>query len=100
MAAGDIHKTVEDVPICKNCKHFRRSLLQILYFDYEFGKCRRPEGPVQINLITGKEQTRTLRRWASSERIDGECGIQGKYWFSDRKKDLFTLLKRSYSKEK
>ena len=96
MSRGDIDKPDDtDILLCKDCKHFSRSWIPILLGDYEYGRCRRPIGSSTVNVITGKEETKKLRAYAMNERIGGPCDIQGKYWFSDKKKDLFTLLKRS-----
>jgi hypothetical protein len=96
MKRGDIDKSDDaDIPLCKDCKHFSREWTSILCMEYEYGKCNRPTGSTRVNLITGKGETKLLGGYAAMERLDGQCGIQGKYWFSDKKKDLFTLLKRS-----
>ena len=96
MAYGDITKPDDtDIPLCKDCNHFSRDLSQVLFFDYKRGKCLRPTGSSTVNVITGKEETKKLRAFAIDERIGGQCGMQGKFWFSDKKKDLFTVLKRS-----
>ena len=93
MAYGDIDKSDDiDIPLCKDCKYFSRDLLQ--FFDYKCGKCLRPTGSSTVNVITGKEETKKLRVFAMDERIGGPCGPQGKFWFSNKKKDLFTMLKR------
>jgi hypothetical protein len=84
-----------DIPLCKNCKHFSRSWMPILLGDYEYGRCQRPTGSVTINVITGKKYIKKLHAYATNERIGGPCGPQGNYWFSDKKKHLFTMLKRS-----
>ena len=93
MAYGDIDKSDDiDIPLCKDCKYFSRDLLQ--FFDYKCGKCLRPTGSSTVNVVTGKEDTKKLRAYATDERIGGPCGPQGKFWFSNKKKDLFTMLKR------
>jgi len=101
MFYGDIDSNMladtddTDIPLCKDCKHFSRDLIHIVTMDYEYGKCNRPVGSTRFNLITGKGETKLLRGYAARERLVGQCGIQGKYWFSDKKKDLFNMLKRS-----
>ena len=96
MAQGDIDKPDDaDIPLCKDCKHFSRMWTNILFRDYEYGFCSRPTGSTKFNLITGKEETKKLRVYAAIERLDGLCGIHGKFWFSDKKKHLFNMLKRS-----
>ena len=96
MASGYITKPDDtDIPLCKDCKHFSRSWIAILLRDYEYGRCNRLTGSSTVNVITGKEETKKLRAYAMNERIGGQCGINGQYWFSDKKKDLFTVLKRS-----
>jgi len=102
MMRGDIdshilydYTDITDIPLCKDCKHFSRDLIHIVTMDYEYGRCLRPVGSTNFNLITGKGETKLLRGYAAMERLDGQCGIQGKFWFSDKKKHLFTMLKRS-----
>ena len=96
MASGYVAKPDNiDIPLCKDCKHFSRSWIPILLGDYEYGRCHRPTGSSTVNVITGKEDTKKLHGYAANERLEGSCGIQGKFWFSDKKKDLFTMLKRS-----
>lgn len=92
MAHGDIDKIDDiDIPLCKDCKHYSREWTSILFREYEYGECHRPVGSTRFNLITGKGETKLLRGYAAMERLDGQCGIQGKYWFSDKKKDLFAM---------
>ena len=96
MASGYVDKPDNtDIPLCKNCKYFSRKWIPILLGDYEYGKCRRPTGSVTVNVITGKKDIKKLHGYAVNERLGGSCGPQGKYWFSDKKKNLFMLLKRS-----
>jgi hypothetical protein len=101
MMYGDIDSNMladtddTDIPLCKDCKHFSRSWIPILLGDYEYGRCHRPIGSTRFNLITGKGEIKKLGGYAAMERLDGHCGIQGKFWFSDKKKHLFTMLKRS-----
>ena len=96
MARGDIDNPDDaDIPLCKDCKHFSRDLIHIVTMYYEYGECHRPVGSTRFNLITGKGGIKKLCVSAAIERLDGLCGIQGKYWFSDKKKHLFNMLKRS-----
>ena len=81
--------------LCKDCTHFQFSSLDKLRgLSNEYGKCKLTRKTVvEYNYINGKHTTTIAVSYAKLCRSHGECGTQGKFWVSEKKKHLFTLLK-------
>ena len=85
--------------LCKDCKHFQFSFLDRMRgLSNEHGKCTLDETKfdfVTFDYVNGKEKTVVKDIYVSFQRGKyGKCGDEGKFWVSDKKKHLFTLLKK------
>jgi hypothetical protein len=49
---------------------------------------------VEYDYVNGKDRSRIVLKNASTERKYGKCGAEGKFWVSEKKNLLFTLLKK------
>jgi hypothetical protein len=83
--------------LCKDCKYFHYTFWNRLSgLSNEHGKCTL-EQPTEtkFDYVNGKEKVMVKDIYASFQRGKyGKCGSEGKFWISDKKNHLFTLLKK------
>jgi len=81
--------------LCKDCTHFRFPFLdRIKGLSNVYGTCKlTTTTEVEYDYVSGKHTTTIAVSYAKLCRSHGECGTQGKFWVSEKKKHLFTLLK-------
>ena len=83
--------------LCKDCTHFQFSFLdRVRGLSNEYGKCTLERvTETTFDYVNGKEKTVVKDVYVSLQRGKyGKCGDEGKFWVSDKKKHLFTLLKK------
>ena len=83
--------------LCKDCKHFQFSFLdRVRGLSNEHGKCTLERvTETTFDYVNGKEKATVKEIYAGFQRSKyGKCGDEGKFWVSDKKKHLFTLLKK------
>ena len=82
--------------LCKDCKHFQFSFLDRMRgLSNVYGTCKlTTTTEVEYDYVNGKDRSRIVLKNASIERKYGECGAEGRFWVSEKKNLLFTLLKK------
>ena len=82
--------------LCKDCKHFQFSFLdRVRGLSNVYGACGlTTTTEVEYDYVNGKDRSRVEVKSASMERKYGKCGAEGKFWVSEKKNLLFTLLKK------
>lgn len=90
---------MNDVVLCKDCKHSFRKLTDILTF-YAPLRCRKRyiDDHIEVDLVGGPAKVKAYYKACSSERMfsgrDEVCGKEGKLWEPKNKKGFFVYLKR------
>jgi hypothetical protein len=83
--------------LCKDCKYFHHTFWSKLRgVSNEHGKCTLEKlSETTFDYVNGKEKVTVKDIYADFQRGHyGKCGDEGKFWVSDKKKHLFTLLKK------
>ncbi len=60
--------------LCKDCKHYKKSVIGHLLLTDNFDTCLRPS---QSNYVTGKTDAQSCKE---ERRYSFYCGVDGKYW--------------------